>query len=304
MVTDFGIEETFQQAAHRMKEHHGVEINVYAVRKITLTHATRAEKLVTEVPPVNRLSEQMILEMDGEMVPLVEYQNDVPDKRKAKRNLWAELRIGVVQNHNEVEWKYAASFKNTDHLGERLAKIVARLGFGENTSVHGVGDGATWIPEQGEKIAGQQYKHLVDLYHLCEYLAAAVTAWSEDAKTEVGRLKRLFEEGKAPEVLKELKKRQEHAKVHEGLKACIKYIENRPGQFEYATAKEKGLPLGSGKVESSHRHVIQKRLKKAGTWWLRENAAKMADLRIVRANGCWEQLWQQHSEHSDLRSAA
>ena len=93
-------------------------------------------------------------------------------------------------------------------------------------------------------------------------------------------------------------------KSHEGLQACIQYIENCPGQFEYAVAKEKGLPLGSGKVESSHRHVIQKRLKKSGTWWLRENAAKMADLRTVRANGCWEQLWQQNSDHNGLQWVA
>ncbi len=105
---------------------------------------------------------------------------------------------------------------------------MTRLGFSENTSVHGVGDGAVWIPEQGEKIAGRQYKHLIDLYHLCEYLAAAVSAWAEDKKAEVERLKKLFEEGKVTEVVKELKKRQEYAKSHEGLKACIKYIETVP----------------------------------------------------------------------------
>ena len=29
------------------------------------------------------------------------------------------IEIGVVQNHNEVDWKYATSFKGADHLGER-----------------------------------------------------------------------------------------------------------------------------------------------------------------------------------------
>ena len=94
---------------------------------------------------------------------------------------------------------------------ESVAKVMERLGFNEETEVHGVGDGALWIPEQGEKIAGQQYKHLIDLYHLCEYLADAVTAWTEDTKGEVDRLKELFEEGKGVEVSKELKQRQEVA---------------------------------------------------------------------------------------------
>jgi len=33
-------------------------------------------------------------------------------------------------------------------------------------------------------------------------------------------------------------------------------------------------------------------LKKPGAWWRRENAEKMADLRTVRANGCWNLLWR------------
>jgi hypothetical protein len=37
---------------------------------------------------------------------------------------------------------------------------------------------------------------------------------------------------------------------------------------------------------------------------LRENAAKMADLRTIRANGCWEKLWQQNSETKGLQCAA
>ena len=137
------------------------------------------------------------------------------------------------------------------------------------------------------------YTHLIDLFHLCDYLAAAVTAWTTDVKMEVKRLKNLFENGYGIKALKELKKRHKKMPNYEGLEKCIKYIENRPGQFEYKAAKEKGLPIGSGKVESSHRSLIQKRLKKPGTWWLRENAEKMADLRTVRANGCWALLWQQ-----------
>jgi hypothetical protein len=85
-MTDFGMEESFQLATKRMQEHHGVEINASAVRRVTLIHATRAEELVTEIDPTTCPSKQMILEMDGEMVPLVEYTQDAKDKRTAKKN--------------------------------------------------------------------------------------------------------------------------------------------------------------------------------------------------------------------------
>lgn len=303
LMTDFGSEESFQSGVERMKEHHGVEINVSAMRNITEYHANRASTLFAEFLLVKKPSKQMVLEMDGEMVPLVEYE-PCKDRRKKKRNLWAELRIGVVQNHGDVSWKYAASFKTPDHLGDRMLTIMKRMGLEEKTNVHGIGDGARWIPEQGERISGVKYKHLVDLFHLCDYYAAAVTAWTEDAGKEVERLKSLCKKGSGVEVLKELKKRQKTAKEHEGLNACIKYMENRPGQFEYKAAIDRGLPIGSGKVESSHRSLIQKRLKKPGTWWLRENAENMADLRTVRANGCWELLWQQdYKKKQNLQAA-
>ena len=303
-MVDFGIEESFQLAAKRMQEHHGVEINASTIRRMTLMHAKRAEHLVTEIDPTPHPSKQMILEMDGEMVPLVEYDQDVKDKRKSKRNFWAELRLGAAQNHLEASWKYAASFKTPDDLGNKMKGIMERLGQDEHTLVHGIGDGALWIPEQGERIAAHKYSHLIDIYHLCDYFSDAVKSWTEQTKAEVDRLKKLCKEGKIEMVVKELKSRQEIDKDHEGLKACVQYIENRPGQFNYKKAIEKELDIGSGAIESGHRHVIQKRLKKSGTWWLRENAASMADLRTIRINGNWEKLWQSNSDGEWLLCAA
>lgn len=86
-----------------MQEHHGISIGSSVVRRITLSTAAKAEELVTEVCATRRPSKQMVLEMDGEMVPLVEYAPAALDKRKSKKNLWSELRIGVVQNDKEVD---------------------------------------------------------------------------------------------------------------------------------------------------------------------------------------------------------
>lgn len=303
LMTDFGIEESFGAAAKRMKEHHGVDINVSAIRKITEFHAGRSEDFQTEFDMTNRPVEQMILEMDGEMVPLVEYEKGT-DRRKHKRVFWCELRLGTTKRKEELDWKYGASFGTADNLGDKMKLIMDKMGKSEKTNVHGVGDGAKWIPEQGERIAGCKYTHLIDLYHLCEYLGKAVEGWAEDPKREVKQLKDYFEEGKGEEGLKILKGQYLKFPKYEGLRACIQYIENRPGQFEYKKAKELGLPIGSGKIESTHRSVIQKRLKKPGGWWLRETASKMADLRVVRANNCWELLWQQNYRSFDQERIA
>lgn len=304
LITDFGVEESFGLSAQRMKEHHGVEINVSSARTITERHASRSASVDRSLPTkAKKLSTQMIMEMDGEMVPVVEY-TDSKDRRKTKTNLWQELRVGVVQNAREVSWLYASSFQSTDQLGDRLKTVALRLGYTEQTKVHGPGDGAGWIPMQGERIAGKNYTHLIDLFHLCEYFSGAVLAWQECTKSEVARLKELAKKGDIAKVVEELRERQKIYPDHEGIQSCIKYIENRPGQFEYQEAIKKDLPIGSEKVESTHRSLMQKRLKKPGTWWLRGNAEKIADLRTLRANGGWELLWQRNSKTNSLKSAA
>lgn len=215
-----------------------------------------------------------------------------------------ELRVSAVQNQHEISWKYASSFNSTDELGDRTLTVMKSIGFDEETLVHGVGDGAKWIYEQGERIAGSNFSYTIDQPHLCEYFTEAVKAWQEDTKEEVQRLKKLANEGKIDQVVQELQERQKEHIDNKGLESCLRYIKNRPGQFEYEKIRNKELPVGSGKVESTHRSLMQKRLKKPGTWWLKSNADKMADLRTLRGNGKWGLLWQVKSNADAIKLAA
>ena len=51
--------------------------------------------------------------------------------------------------------------------------------------------------------------------------------------------------------------------------------------------------MNTPEIESSHRHVIQKRLKISGAWWKVENANALIQLRVARANGYWEGYWKE-----------
>jgi len=55
---------------------------------------------------------------------------------------------------------------------------------------------------------------------------------------------------------------------------------------------ENGLPIGSGEIESAHRYIIQRRLKVAGAWWKADNLKSMLSLRVLRANGDWDNYWE------------
>jgi hypothetical protein len=80
------------------------------------------------------------------------------------------------------------------------------------------------------------------------------------------------------------------------VRACYRYLRNRPRNLDYRRALKEGLPIGSGEIESAHRSVIQERLKIAGAWWKRNNAEKMIALRIRRANNEWQSYWQTHCQ--------
>src|SRR5205085_2139083 len=70
-----------------------------------------------------------------------------------------------------------------------------------------------------------------------------------------------------------------------------RYLSERHDCLDYAAARAAELPIGSGEVESGHRHVIQRRLKVAGAWWNQINAQAMLNLRTARANRHWSQHW-------------
>ena len=90
---------------------------------------------------------------------------------------------------------------------------------------------------------------------------------------------------------------QEQAPVRNG----YRYISNRLDCLDYPRALALDLPIGSGMIESGHRHVLQARLKKAGTAWLRDHADQIAHLRVLRANRQWEPLWRSRLAQATIR---
>ncbi len=54
--------------------------------------------------------------------------------------------------------------------------------------------------------------------------------------------------------------------------------------------------MGSGEIKSTHRYVIQKRLKLSGAWWKAANVEPMLALHVVRANDNWDEYWGKSAE--------
>ena len=297
VLTDFGCEHSFVRAAQSLQEHYGFEMGASTVRVATLAHAQRArEQLQNTYRESFRLlpavgASHVIAETDGTMICTV-----VAGERKGKRpREWKEIRLVAAQAQNSASTVYAATFGSVDEVGRRWGHCARDAGWGLNSQIHAVGDGAEWIRLQSKEVLRQQGNFLCDFYHVSEYLgAAAVTCAPSRAnpwrRTQQKRLRR----GDLQKVMDALAEHlepvatpEEEAPVRNG----HRYLANRTECLDYPRALALGLPIGSGMIESGHRHVLHARLKKAGTAWLQDNADQIANLRVLRANNQWQSFW-------------
>jgi Uncharacterised protein family (UPF0236) len=298
-MTDFGADHGFGHVPKKLQEHYGITIAVSTVRKITEGHGAhmREQQEQTAMPVVSPPGcRQQIGEIDGSMVPIVTIGTAAGDKRRQKTLQWQEARLVMVHAQGSVTPKFAATFGGSvEESGHALLSCAVAAGFGTNTQVHGVGDGAVWIAEQFAATFGSQASYLVDFYHVCDYLAEASQICAPDAphawmETQKQRLRN----NEGTEVLTQLSEyleAEEVANDHAPVRACFRYLSNRPHYLDYKGALEKGLPIGSGEIESAHRYVIQQRLKLPGAWWKASNVEPMLALRVVRANEDWGKYW-------------
>jgi len=67
--------------------------------------------------------------------------------------------------------------------------------------------------------------------------------------------------------------------------------------MDYPTYRASGWLIGSGSVESSHKLVIQTRLKGPGMHWKPEHVNPMFALRLELLNERWEEAWQEQQRH-------
>jgi hypothetical protein len=296
-LTDFGCEHSFARAAQSVKEHYGFEIGASAVRTTTLEHAKRAqESLQREYQQSFRWlpargAEHVVAQADGTLIRTVE-----AGSRKGKRpREWREMRLVAAQAQGSLSPVYGATFGSVEQTGRRWGHCTRQAGWGLNSQIHAIGDGAEWIQLQSQEVFQKQGSFLCDFYHVSQYLAAAAQkcrANSPDSwrRTQQNRLRK----GAVEKVLQALEPHLEPEGVADEdapVRSSHRYLTNRLDCLDYPRALKLGLPIGSGMIESGHRHVLQARLKKPGIAWLHEHADQMAHLRVLRANQRWQSLW-------------
>jgi hypothetical protein len=139
-----------------------------------------------------------------------------------------------------------------------------------------LGDGAPWIGNLAEEHFGRRVE-IVDWYHAAEHLWTAAkalhgagtpeaAAWAEQAldllwDEGAGPVRRLLEAAEPPD-----------AEAAELLRRERGYFAANACRMDYPAYRARGLPIGSGAVESAAKHLVQCRMKRAGMRWSDDGA--------------------------------
>ena len=188
-----------------------------------------------------------------------------------------------------------------DNLAELVAFHLHRLGVAQAELVVFISDGARWIwdrlkwIEQRAGLDSCKTVHVLDFCHAAHHISLALAALGLTGnvrKKAYARMRKLLKRSRHAEVVSELKKRAKRKKLQadHDVWTEIRYLEKHgsEGHLQYLAFRRRGIPRGSGAIESTIRRVINLRLKSNAMYWLEENAEAVFAIRALILCERWE----------------
>ena len=304
ILCDFAWEQSFREANRRLHEHYGFELCAERIRKTTEAHAHRINEAHQQRDPVSTLPELgadwIVTSADGTMIRIVRTGQNEQGQRTRKLE-FKEARLCAAQAQGNTQITYEATLGDVNEWGQCWAHAVKQAHWGAYSNIYAITDGAPCLREQARQNLGQNHRHTLDIYHVCEYLAAAASTCKhkESDQRWLTRHKNMLLKGKLKNVLANLKKdiEPDHIPEEEApVRRAYRYLSNRTESLNYPFALAHGLPVGSGMIEGANRNVVHKRLKGPGMAWLVDNAQAMLKARCVVCSGNFDQYWQKCSQ--------
>jgi len=193
------------------------------------------------------------------------------------------------------------TLQGPDALIELVAFHLHRLGAAKAKLVTFTADGAPWIWARLDWVIAQvkldpaRVVEVLDWCHGVHHLSLALAALNlaEDQRQELyNQLRALLRAGKSRVVLATLEALAAARARNEPVWREIGYLtrHSEAGRLRYDCFRSRGVPLGSGAIESTIRRVINLRLKGNSIYWTEGNAEAVFQLRAAVVSGRWEEI--------------
>ena len=281
----------YEKCNEIIKEFIAVEVSPAQVYRVTDTYGEQIgkemEKTECTLTPV-RKADVLYAELDGSMIFV-------------RKKGWKETKVGRLFKASDsirLDGKpgYISHSQYIAHLGDHKKFCTQMEGLIESYDVKKsrlvfISDGASWIRNWVED-AFTDAVSILDFYHASEHLHDFVEKFFKDkkagskwAKTQ----KELLLNSKVAKVISNIRKKA--GCDNEAATKLIDYYSTNINRMDYKQYKQIGCGIiGSGAIESTHRTLIQERMKLSGQRWSKNGAQNMLNLRVTNMNGQWNKI--------------
>ena len=306
-TTRVGAELPFELSEEHFERLTGVPASQHFIHETlnAVGEAATLERVVPDTAEIGRRIEAaqgesrrrpvLVVACDGAHAP-----TRPPGGRKTKRGpgTWREakgVRVYLLgKDHRVIHVASWHQIADKAQLSTAVGVVAARIPR-DRVRIALVADGADWIWDvlQTHFPEGEQ---ILDYYHCAEHVYETARAqygegtleaqeWAEAALTRLC----LNELGVTLGGLLRMTPRSTDAEA--AIRALSIYLAGQTGRVGYDELRRRGLPRGSGGIESANKLICHVRLKRSGAWWLEANGNAMLRIRCALYNGTFTQIF-------------
>lgn len=292
----------------------GISMDEKTMRRIVLTLGKEAlenrDRLIDRALQGNLRTKEwkgkrVVVAVDGGRmrIRIPKKRGRIPKGNK-RRRFWAEWRepkimvAYIIDEMGNRQRSYPVildgTLQNADAVFRLMVGYLKLMGVSEAEEMIVIGDGARWIWNRIDELVrdvGIDFKRVtavVDFYHAVEHLKKVVDlckGWSVRRRKQwLNKHRNLLREGKIEQVLSAIEKLCKGRRSKK-MRTELNYFEKNEGKMQYKMFESKGIPLGSGAVESAIRRVVNLRMKGNSIFWLEENGESFLHLRCAYKAG-------------------
>lgn len=292
-ILDFGVNDTFESVAERWCIHFPTSISSNLVRRVVdrvglrceAAHSEEALQIACREKPAEPPA-MLTVATDGSML-------------LTREASWKEVKVGVVARGGFIppgeerarrrveDARYVAVLGGQPEFKKGMAAALAVERADEVGTVVWLGDGAAENWTLAAELCPLAVQ-VLDVPHAVHWAMLCGKALLGEGHCLLplweARIHELLDADSPEPAIQELMDCLEFASTPDQLAALddvVGYYRANEKRMRYRIFRASGLPVGSGIVESAHRHVLQVRMKRAGQRWSYVRARRMVRLRAV-----------------------
>ncbi|MDP2706936.1 MAG: ISKra4 family transposase [Burkholderiales bacterium] len=271
------------------------EVGEHATLAQVIPSAEEIERRIDEVARGRRARPVLVVAVDGAASPV-----RPPGGRGEKRGagFFREIKgVRVYLLGNDRRFVDVASWHqigDVESFARDLREIRERLPL-KKVRVALVADGAQWIWDLLEEVFPKATS-VLDYYHCAEHVFDAAHAqfgesvealqWAEFSLA-------LLALGCAHSVALLWQQLDPlNSNAAKTIRNFTAYLDNQRSRIHFRSNRRRGIPNGSGAIESANKFLCHARLKVSGAWWLEEKSNAMLRIRCAIHNGTFDSLFR------------